>query len=152
MSSTRSAIAQRLTKKLVTLTNQNNSRANETAFFLDSDFDTWYSGNTSVVSKVGNLYVVNDGINPDTVMRGTGPYTELVHSGTGIDSNISLTDMGKDIRIGSSTRSDYVVFRRVQVPGTLAKIGGNGTVGYVVVERNMSDITLPRFQVNVARV
>jgi len=151
MTSVQSGLAQRLTKQFVTLTNQNNSLSNETAFFLQSDFDTWLSNNKSVVSKVGSLYLVKD-VDPNTVMRGEGAYLILGHTGVGIESNVSLLDLGKEIRIGSSSRSDYVVFRRVQVPGILANLGGNGATGYVVVERNMRNITLPRFQVNVARV
>ena len=151
MTSVQSGLAQRLTKQFVTLTNQNDSSANDTAFFLQSDFDAWLSSNRSVVSKLGSLYLV-DGVDPNTVMRGESSYTRLEHNGEGIESNVSLLDLGKEIRIGSASRSDYVVFRRVQVPGTLAGIGGNGVTGYVVVERNMRNITLPRFQVNVARV
>ena len=152
MSSVRSFIAQRLTKKFVTLTNQNNSSSNLTSFFLQSDFDSWLASNSSVVTLIGNLYVVNGSV--DAVMRGDGSYTRLEHNGDSITSNVSLTDIGKDIRIGSSTRSDYVVFRRVQVPGRLSVEGGDGALGYVVVERNIdnNDMTLPRFQVNVARV
>jgi hypothetical protein len=142
------AYSQRLTKNFVT---GQTSSGDVTDVFLDSDFENWLSANSANVSKVGSLYIVK-GAAVDVVLRGEGGFSILEHSGNDINSGVTLNDMGKEIRVGSASTSDYVVFRRVQVPGTISNEGGGGQVGYIVIDNNMSDLTRPRFRVTVARV
>jgi len=148
MSSVSAAYSQRLTKNLLTLKNWN---SDDTDVFLESDFENWLSANSANVSKLGSLYLVS-GATADVVLRGVSGFTALEHSGNTLNSGIALNDMGKEIRVGSKSTSDFVVFRRVQVPGTISNEGGGGQVGYVVIDNNMINLTRPRFQVTVARV
>ena len=148
MSSGSVAYSQRLTKNFVT---GQTSSGDVTDVFLDSDFANWLSANSENVSKVGSFYVVR-GAPVDVVLRGEGGFSILEHSGNDINSGVTLNDMGKEIRVGSASTSDYVVFRRVQVPGTISNEGGGGQVGYIVIDNNMINLTRPRFQVTVARV
>ena len=150
MSSGSVAYSQRLTKNLLTLKNWN---SDDTDVFLESDFAAWLadSANKNNISKVGSLYIVT-GAPADEVLRGVSGFTSLEHNGNTLNSGIALNDMGGEIRVGSATSSDFVVFRRVQVPGTIANEGGGGQVGYVVIDNNMINLTRPRFQVTVARV
>jgi len=147
MSSIHSSVSQRLTKNLVTLYNS----LGYTALFTETNFTNWANdaNNRAYISKVGNLYIITDA-SPDEVLRGVSGFTVLDHSN--VNTGIPLNDMGYEVRVGSPDTNDYVVFRRVQVPNTIANTGGGGQVGYVVIDNNMSDLTRPRFQVTVARV
>jgi hypothetical protein len=142
-----------LTKNFLTVQNSSSNDANETVIFLESDFATWLAAtaNRNNISKVGSLYIVK-GVAVDVVLRGDNGFTILNHSGVNVDAGITLNDMGGEIRVGSATSSDYVVFRRIQVPGTISNEGGGGQVGYVVIDNNMINLTRPRFKVTVARV
>ena len=118
--------------------------------FLDSDFAAWAAANPDNIQVIGSLYTVVNASVSD-VLRGVGSFTQLNHSGSGIAIGKTVNDMGKTIRVGSTSQSEYVVFRRIQVPGVLADEGGNGAVGYVVTDNNCDDLTRPRFQAFVAR-
>ena len=75
----------------------------------------------------------------------------LNHLGAGIALGKTMNDMGKTIRVGSTTQAEYLTFQRVQVPGTASHDGGSGAVGYVVTDTNVDFTDRPRFQAWVAR-
>lgn len=157
MSSVGRGFAQRLTKHLVTL----HGNGSETALFLKSDFDTWVAANRSFITVASSIYIIN-GASLDTVLgtdaaaasslNPTGRAIEDIMTGGGNGYPVAVLDMGKEIRIGTSARSDCLVFRLVQVPGKSVNDGNGGRVGYVVVENNVIDIRRDLFEVNVARV
>jgi len=140
--------ASRITKNLQTIYGASGSAV---PFYAESDFKTWMAANPNNVYSSGSNYIVYNALVTD-VLRGVPPYTILDRTNPDIPLGKTLNDMGKDIRIGSITEIDYVVFRRVQVPGLIANEGGGGTTGYVVVDNNCSDLTRPRFAVRVARI
>ena len=149
MSSVSRQFSQRASKNLLTVYSP--AYINGVPFFLESDFNDWVEANSQYVTRVGNVITVT-GASVTDVLRGTGSYSQLEHSGDDIYVGKTVNNMGKTIYIGSSTESEYLVFTRVQVPGTLANEGHAGAVGYVVTDNNCSDLTRPRFQVCVASV
>ena len=149
MSSVSRQFSQRASKNLLTMYTPVYSSA--IPFFLESDFNDWVEANSQYVTRVGNVITVT-GVPVTDVLRGTGSYSILEHNGNNIYVGKTVNNMGKTIYIGSSTESEYLVFTRVQVPGTLANEGHAGAVGYVVTDNNCSDLTRPRFQVCVTSV
>jgi hypothetical protein len=115
-------------------------------YFTQSTIDSWYSSNSSDLSKVSDgLYIVTGNFyNTMNNLNSTGTY----------DGRKTLIDFGKEIVFGNSVNSRLIVLRRVQFFGA-ASIGGDGSEGYVVVENNTTDLAPSdwgRFTVRVARV
>lgn len=121
--------------------------------FSQDNIDTWYSNNSSNVTKVSeSLYIV------------TGNFYDIVYDpiGGGIptigslsDRRVNLLDMGKQIVIGSADNSKMIVLRSIMMPGqsTVGSLGG--LVAFVVTENTCQDIPDDdngRFVVRVARV
>jgi len=119
-------------------------------FFLQSDFDTWYANNASVLTKLGNgktgyLVTNNDFYN---VARDLG---HTLGSNFLNDFNdFTLMDMGAEITIGTPAEPRQLVFRKVKLPPYSDDLG-NSLVGFVVTENNDSDMTRPRLLCGVAR-
>ena len=132
--------------------------------FLQSDINAWYGDRKSVITKLGNTYVLeisstNDFA--DIVDGGDVPSTgasALSPNGPSLPISTSLKDMGKEIRIGTSEESALLVLRLVQLPGPAANNGAPDNVsantGYVVVANNTNDVfdTVDNFKVYVSRV
>ena len=148
MSSVGRQFSQRISKNFITI--YTNVYPNSIPFFLESDFNDWVAENSQYVSRVGNVITVRGALVTDVLRGENGPYDVLAHSGANINVGKTVNNMGKTIFIGSSTESEFLVFTRVQVPGTISNEGRAGAVGYVVTDNNCSDLTRPRFQVCVA--
>jgi hypothetical protein len=118
-------------------------------YFTESDIDSWYSANSDNVTKVtSGLYIVNSGNFANTVQ-------DLSNTGV-FERKRSLIDMGKEVVIGNVVNSRLLVLRKVQEAIPPAD-GGDGIVGYVVVESNYRSANWPtpsnsELNVNVARV
>jgi len=135
--------SQRLTKNFTV--------TGEARLFLEQDFNDWVEANSENVSRIGSTFIVTGAVVTD-VLRGVNGFTVLEHSGNSIYDGKSLNDLGKELRVGSPTQSEYVLFRKVQISGKIAVEGGGANVGYVVIDNNCNDLTRPRFEVHVARV
>jgi hypothetical protein len=127
-----------------------------TNLYLQSDIDTWVAANSPLVEKIGSLYLINgnsSGTNFRDVLVGYNGATILEHSiGTEfVNSRHTIRDLGKEIYFGTSQQSKIVVMRLVQLSSS-DDSGAGGRVGYVVTQNNRSDITRPRFLVNVCMV
>jgi len=127
MSSVSSHFAQRLTRTLkVGSTNG--------YLFTQDDIDYWYNTNKSIITKLGNNYILSaeDFIEQNFIDL---DYNRLVNA------NTSLKDLGREIKIGTTTEAALIVLRLVQLPGLVAS---NGTpinydtvdTGYVMVANN----------------
>ena len=129
MSSVSSRFAQRLTRTLKV-------GDTEAPLFTQAEIDTWYADNKSDITKLGNNYVLS--------AADLGATVALLASAQTADQNTSLKDLGREIKIGTTTESALIVLRLVQLPGLVAS---NGTpddydtvaTGYVVVANNTSD-------------
>ncbi len=132
---------------------QNNAQSSETGayYFTQANIDSWYADNSSDVNKVSeSLYIVSG--NFTNIMNNIGN-TETQPQFT---VRRSLTDLGKEIVFGTPSNSRLIVFRKVQ-QSVNPDAGGDGVVGYVVVESNYRSLNWPTpedslFNVNVARV
>lgn len=130
MSSVSSRFSQRLTRTL---------KVGETAAYLypQSEIDFWYAANKSVITKLGNNYVLS-AADLSTILE------NLDNDGNRPPASTSLKDLGREIKIGTTTESALIVLRLVQLPGLVAS---NGTpanydtvdTGYVVVANNTTD-------------
>lgn len=124
--------------------------------FLQSDFDEWYAANSAAITKLGNMYVVKNGISfKNTVDVSSGTVGGLLGHTLGSEylqqfNKRTLVDMGKEITIGIVSNPRLLVFRKVAIPYD-ATLEGSGLSGYVVTENNASNLTHPRFYVAVAR-
>ena len=124
--------------------------------FLQSDFDEWYAENSAAITKIGNMYVVKNGISfKNTVDVSAGTAGGLLGHILGSEylqqfNKRTLVDMGNEITIGIVSNPRLLVFRKVALPYD-ATLEGSGLSGYVVVENNASNLTHPRFHVAVAR-
>jgi len=124
--------------------------------FLQSDFDEWYAANSSAITKVGSMYVVNAGVSfKNTVDVSAGTSGGLLGHALGGEyltqfNKRTLVDMGKEITIGIPSNARLLVFRQVAIPYNAA-LQGSGLVGYVVTENNASNLTHPRFFTAVSR-
>jgi hypothetical protein len=129
-------------------------------FYTDADVDTWYEANSSNIRKIGNTYLI-DGTAPGTtvvdVLTGNNGATEIDPDNPRISDRKTLTDVGKEIVIGTSQEPRLLVLRKViayvkssQAPGST----NSNDVGYVVTENNTKDFgdNTGRFTVRVARV
>lgn len=117
-------------------------------FFSQATIDSWYDSNSANITKVTDgLYII------------TGTFASVISNLTPDDSfdrKRSLLDMGKEIIIGNPINSRIIVLRKVQEAAPPAD-GGDGHVGYVVVESNYRSATWitpsdSYYSVNVARV
>ena len=116
--------------------------------YTPEKFADWYESNKSVVTKLGDSYIVNSDENLNTVLTllvPTGPITTL---------RSSVKDFGKQICIGTQDESCLLVFRLVQLRGP---VGNNGTpdnydanTGYCLIENNTIDVV--DRPVSIARV
>ena len=133
--------------------------------FLQSDFDTWVAANDGKIQQVGNVYSIPGTASGSTfkdVLSGYNGATWLDHS-LYIDANLptlppdgsehnfykSIKNFGKEIHIGDGVESNLLIFRLVQGAGPIADEGVGSVTGYIVVENNASDLTRPRFFVQV---
>ena len=127
MSSVSSRFAQRLTRTL---------KVGGTAapLFTQAEIDAWYAANKSVITKLGNNYVLSAANLVLTI--------DELASAQDAAINTSLKDMGREIKIGTTTESALIVLRLVQLPGLAADNGGSleaDKTGYVVVANNTTD-------------
>ena len=129
----------------------------------DADVDTWYEANSANIRKIGNTYLI-DGTAPGTtvadVLTGANGATQLDHLDDNyfnINQRKTITDIGKEIVIGTSQEPRLLVLRKViayvkssQAPGST----NSNDIGYVVTENNTKDFgdNSGRFTVRVARV
>lgn len=144
---------QPLSRVLVPTQNQGGFTA---YYFAESDFSVWFNANLGKITYVGGAYMINGTTSGSTftdVVLGDNGATELDHTLNNIDQRKTLVDMGKEIIIGNSSEPRLLVFRRVMQFG-LSTAGGDGQVGYVVVENNAVDLggNAGRFTVRVARI
>ena len=124
--------------------------------FLQSDFDAWYADAATAVTKLGNMYIVNNAANfKNTVDVSSGSSGYLL--GHTLGSNYldqfnkrTLIDLGKEITIGIPSYPRLLVFRQVSIPFD-STLQGSNFVGYVVTENNATDLSHPRFYMAVAR-
>ena len=145
MTSIGSRYAKRLSRALQTHTSI-------TSLILTSDLATWLSSN-SEITQLGNAYIVS----PSSEFADIA-YT-LINGATGssVDANITLRDLGKEVYLGISKETPLIILRLVQLPG---KVINNGTpdkfdgvdTGYVVVANNTNDPSASDFKVHVSRV
>lgn len=119
-------------------------------YFTPSDVESWYTANSSNVTKVSEgLYIVTSSDFQNVVYNGSNP---LENSGT-YSNRKSLLDFGKEIIIGNTVNSRLLVLRRVQIWDD-ASVGGDGREFYIVTENNTYDLApggYGRFTVRVAR-
>ena len=126
--------------------------------FLQGDFDNWVAANSGLIEKVGDVYSIRgttSGTTFSDVLRGNSGATVLGYSSSldtsGDNYYESIQNLGKEIRVGNGVESNLLVFRLVAGPGPSTTEGVNpGRVGYIVVENNATDMTRPRFRVQVA--
>ena len=111
--------------------------------YLPVDFDTWYAANIGAITKLGNIYVVNNGFDFNDTVNGSNVLGHVL--GDSFLQNYNkhtLVDMGKEISIGVVSNPRMLVFRQVALPFE-PSMQGTGIVGYVVVENNSSTLTVP---------
>jgi hypothetical protein len=121
---------------------------------------TWYNANSSSIKKIGNTYLIDGNASGKTfldVVLGNNGATELDHTNPNIGDRKTMTDVGKEIVIGTSKEPRLLVLRKViayvkssQAPGST----NSNDIGYVVTENNCDDLqgNAGRFVVKVARV
>ena len=133
MPSIGSQLAQRLTKSFTVV------KAG-TAAFTFADVETLLGSPT----QLGNnyIYTVDNFINAN--LPG--------NSGSSLDANKTLKDLGKEIRYGTQDEQGLLVLRLVQRAGSVSNNGvDTNPAFYVVVENNVSGLAA-RYDVGVARV
>ncbi len=147
MSSLLSFIAQPVTRTFIVTQDTGNSEYGA-AYFTEANINTWYEDNMDNITKISKGFYIITGTFSDVI-------GDLSSSGS-FDRKRSLLDMGKEIIIGNKEQSRLLVLRKVQEAAPPAD-GGNGTVGYIVVESNYRSAnwnTTPSnsiLSVNVAR-
>jgi hypothetical protein len=128
-------------------------------FFSDADVSSWLSANSSKIEQIGSLILINGTTSGSTfrdVLTGTGGAVELEYNNSRLDERKTITDMGKELCIGTTAQPRLLVLRRVQRYLMSASAGSNNPndLGYVVSENNADDLNQNwgRFTVRVARV
>lgn len=155
MSSVVRGYSQVLTRKFAM-----NNEGNGAYLYTDADVDTWYAANSPNIRKIGNTYLIDGTASGKTVadvLTGSNGATELNHSNPNINQRKTMTDVGKEIVIGTSKEPRLLVLRKViayvnssQAPGST----NSNDIGYVVTENNATDFgsNAGRFVVKVCRV
>lgn len=122
-------------------------------FFAQSDIDSWYSDNIDVITKVGNVYVVQDSSFVSSLANDLNPSNDR------ITERKTIKDMGVEVVIGNTINSRLLVLRKVQryFPSTVGGTSDSNDTGFVVVENDAADLpslntTGGRFMVRVARI
>ena len=153
MSSVQSGFANTVsTNNFVVRNFKNDSNYPSGTLFLESDFDTWFSANSTAVTKLGSYYVVNDSSNVRSIVDDGSHPLDHTPANNILDDYIgySLRDMGKEICIGTDSDPRLLVFSKVKLP-YVSSVAYGGIVGYVVTQNNTTDLTRPRLRVYVCR-
>lgn len=147
MTSVNLRIAQPLTKHFVV-----DEPDTSPKFYTNADLSVLVTDNTPNVTKLGSSYIVKES-EAATVLDA------FAATGHSLSNHRTLKDMGKEVRIGTTTEASLVVLRLVQAPGPVANNGTpnnydtDGTA-YVVVENKVDDpaVTNTNLNVYVSRV
>ena len=118
----------------------------------DANIDAWYTARKAYITKLGNIYVVNpsSSVTFANIIDGTvgtlgGALTPTTANALSAGVNTTVRDIGKEIRIGTSTEASLLVLRLVQIPGPANTNGIQGDASnafgtcWVVAENNCSD-------------
>jgi hypothetical protein len=147
--------AQPVTRTFV-VTQNNNQGDQGPYFYSENDIATWVSANGNKIRNLGSLYIIPGTVSGATfldVLTGNNGATALNHTQPNINERKNLVDLGKDVVIGNAVESRLLVLRKIQEFGTAAN-GGQGVIGYIVVENNADDLqgNTGRFAVRAARI
>lgn len=155
MTSLQTHIAQPITRKFVNTQNFTDGEDGPT-IYTKTDVDSWIAANAAKIRNLGGLLIIPGTSSGSTfvdVLKGNSGATELTSSYGTYNSRKALTDMGKQITIGSAADSDLLVLRLIKTPSN-SQTGQSYIVGYIVEENNSADLDNNGgpFQVRVARV
>jgi hypothetical protein len=129
----------------------------DSPFFSDADVSSWLSANSSRLVQNGSLVLINGSTSGFTfrdVVVGNGGATDLDNTNSSLNRYRTITDMGKELCIGTTAQPRLLVLRRVQRTLVAASSGTSNLndLGYVVSENNCDELDDIRFEAKVARV